>query len=308
LRRKLKTMLLDDIIDLATNTSQSITVLLRKCVVLAHQIKNDRLKAWANKELSGYGDEDELPDYRVVSATATGHFSGWGGSQATLPIPPAALDKNHQRLATQVHLVQAIATYEDVVKTATTDGQITVGWPPNLVLYYQSSIPFTGQQMNLIAAYQEIPKPTLVEVLETVRNRVLNVALEIKSELGERDEDLKNITPQSEEKIERYVAQQIFNGNVYVSTGQSTMTVQEQHIATGNWEQLQKVLCNSGVSQSDVGSLATAVSEDKDQMGPTVKGWIEKTAPKVLSGGVKMAASVGQSILTEYLKHYFGLS
>jgi hypothetical protein len=29
-------MLLDDIIDLATNTSQSITVLLRKCVVLAH--------------------------------------------------------------------------------------------------------------------------------------------------------------------------------------------------------------------------------------------------------------------------------
>jgi hypothetical protein len=162
--------------------------------------------------------------------------------------------------------------------------------------------------MNLIAAYQEIPKPTLVEVLETVRNRVLNVALEIKSELGERDEDLKNITPQSEEKIERYVAQQIFNGNVYVSTGQSTMTVQEQHIATGNWEQLQKVLCNSGVSQSDVGSLATAVSEDKDQMGPTVKGWIEKTAPKVLSGGVKMAASVGQSILTEYLKHYFGLS
>jgi len=61
-------MLLDDIIELATNTGQSITVLLRECVVLAHQIKNDRLKTWANKELSGYGDEDELPDYRVVSA------------------------------------------------------------------------------------------------------------------------------------------------------------------------------------------------------------------------------------------------
>ncbi len=68
-------MLLDDIIELATNTDQSITVLLRKCVVLAHQIKNDRLKTWANKGLSGHGDEDELPDYRVVSATATGQFS-----------------------------------------------------------------------------------------------------------------------------------------------------------------------------------------------------------------------------------------
>jgi hypothetical protein len=301
-------MLLDDIIELATNTGQSITVLLRKCVVLAHQIKNDRLKTWANMELSGYGDEDELPNYRVVSATAMGHFSGWGGSQATLPIPPAALEKNHQRFASQVHLAQAIATYEDLVKTATTDGQITMHWPPNMVLYYQNRIPFTGQQMSLLVAYQEIPKPTLVELLDTVRNRVLNVALEIQSELGERDEDLKHITPQSEEKIERYVAQQIFNGNVYVSTGQSTMTFQEQHIAAGNWEELQKVLCNSGISQSELKSLSTAVSEDANQMGPTVKGWIEKTAPKVLSGGVKMAASVGQAILTEYLKHYFGLN
>lgn len=301
-------MLLDDIIELATNTGHSITVLLRKCVVLAHQIKNDRLKMWANKELSGYADEDELPNYRVVSATAIGHFSGWGGSQATLPIPPAALEKNHQRFATQVHLAQAIATYEDLVKTATAEGQITMNWPPNMVLYYQNRIPFTGQQMSLVVAYQEIPKPTLVELLDTVRNRVLNVALEIQSELGERDEDLKHITPQSEEKIERYVSQQIFNGNVYVSTGQSTMTVQEQHISAGNWEELQKVLCNSGISQSELESLSTAVSEDENQMGPTVKGWIEKTAPKVLSGGVKMATSVGQAILTEYLKHYFGLS
>ena len=72
-------MLLDDIIDLATNTNQSISVLLRKCIVLAHQIKNDRLKTWANKELNGYGEDDELPEYRVIPASAKGHLSGWGG-------------------------------------------------------------------------------------------------------------------------------------------------------------------------------------------------------------------------------------
>jgi hypothetical protein len=60
--------------------------------------------------------------------------------------------------------------------------------------------------------------------------------------------------------------------------------------------------------KSDLDALSTAVSEDKNQMGSTVKGWIEKTAPQVLSGGVKIAASVGQALLTEYLKHYFGLS
>jgi hypothetical protein len=161
--------------------------------------------------------------------------------------------------------------------------------------------------MHLIAAYQEIEKPTLVELLDTVRNRVLNVTLEIQSEVGRLDEDLKHITPQSEAKIEHYVAQ-IFQGNVYFSTGQSTMTIQEQRISTGDWKQLEQVLRNSGVSQPDLDALSKAVSEDKNQLGSTVKGWIEKTAPNVLSGGVKMAASVGQAILSEYLKHYFGLN
>jgi hypothetical protein len=43
-------------------------------------------------------------------------------------------------------------------------------------------------------------------------------------------------------------------------------------------------------------------------MGAKVKSWIEKTAPKVLSGGVKVGVAVGQSLLLEYLKQYYGLS
>ena len=43
-------------------------------------------------------------------------------------------------------------------------------------------------------------------------------------------------------------------------------------------------------------------------MGAKVKGWMEKVAPKVLSGGVKVGVAVGQSLLLEYLKQYYGLS
>ena len=38
-----------------------------------------------------------------------------------------------------------------------------------------------------------------------------------------------------------------------------------------------------------------------------VKGWISKNGMKVLSGGVKIGAAVGQSVLTPYLKQHFGL-
>lgn len=44
-------MLLDKIIELATDSGQSLSVLLRQCIVLAYELKNDSLKAWANQEL-----------------------------------------------------------------------------------------------------------------------------------------------------------------------------------------------------------------------------------------------------------------
>lgn len=56
-------MPLDDIIDLATDNRQPITVLLRKCLILASQLKSERLKVWTNKELNGYDPDDSLPPY-----------------------------------------------------------------------------------------------------------------------------------------------------------------------------------------------------------------------------------------------------
>jgi hypothetical protein len=69
-------MLLDDIIDLATDDKQSIAVLLRKCIILASQLKNEQLKSWANKELNGYDPDDNLPPYRTLKTLAKGNFYG----------------------------------------------------------------------------------------------------------------------------------------------------------------------------------------------------------------------------------------
>src|SRR5215472_16376345 len=41
--------LLDEIFELATDNKQPLTVLLRKCLVLAHQLKNNRLQAGRTK-------------------------------------------------------------------------------------------------------------------------------------------------------------------------------------------------------------------------------------------------------------------
>ncbi|HEY4901310.1 MAG TPA: hypothetical protein VIH91_10885 [Terriglobales bacterium] len=301
-------MLLDDIIELATDNKQSVTVLLRKCIVLAHQIKNEKLKSWANKELNGYANDDELPGYRVSLAQAKGNFSGWGGSAMNhWPIPPALLEPKHQRFAREVLLTQAISAYEDLVATKS-KGNFSISWPTNLVLYYQERIE-NSKNMNLVSAYQEVTRGALVEVVDSVRTRVLNMALEIQSEIGERDEDLKRMTPQSAQRVDQTIVQQIFGGNVYVATGQSSMSVQHQTIAVGDWAQLEQALRNTGLSQLEIEELSTAVKQgDQKPMGTGVMGWIKKNAPKAISGGVKIGAAVGQTLLTEYLKQYYGLS
>jgi|HubBroStandDraft_5_1064220.scaffolds.fasta_scaffold07499_4 hypothetical protein len=87
----------------------------------------------------------------------------------------------------------------------------------------------------------------------------------------------------------------------------SAISIQQQNIAAGDWEQLAKVLRNSGMSEPELDELSTAITEDGQSMGSKVKGWISKNAPRVLSGGVKIGAAIGQTLLTEYLKRYCGL-
>jgi hypothetical protein len=246
-------MLLDDIIDLATDNKQSITVLLRKCIILASQIKNERLKVWANKELNGYDPDDDLPPYRVLTTLARGNFSGYGGRQLRgWQIPAAVLEEEHRKWALETSLIHPVSTYEEL---SMGDGDIQSPWNPDLVLYYQQRIPLQGYA--LISAWQEIPKGGIVALLDTIRTRVLNMALEIKSEIGESDADLKKITPLDAKRVDQTIVNNIYGGNVYVATGDSTMNAttiqhQQQNIVAGDWDHLAKVLRTAGVSEPEL--------------------------------------------------------
>lgn len=303
-------MLLDDIINLATDNQQSVAVLLRKCLILAHQLKNERLKQWANEELNGYESLDDIPVYRKVPAQAKGNFvGGWGAYQGNRNIPPAVMEKEHRWAAESVILGQPVSSYE-VLAAEQHDGTITFPWVNNMVLYYQRKF-LNG--FALVSAWQEVSRSTVVGLLDTIRTRVLNMALEIQAEIGDNDQDLKKITPEESKKVDQTIITHIYGGNVYMSTGQSTMTAStvqhtQQNIVAGDWEHLSQVLRSAGVSDPELDELAGAVEHDEKKLGPKVKAWIAKVGPKVLSGGVKIGVTVGQTLLLEYLKQYYGLN
>jgi hypothetical protein len=73
--------LLDEIIEGAVSDTQPIGTVLRKCLVLERQVKNEKFRTWLNNELDGYDSVDDLPDYRAINSISRGFFVGYGGSQ-----------------------------------------------------------------------------------------------------------------------------------------------------------------------------------------------------------------------------------
>jgi|SRR5215467_4163954 len=99
-RMKAMSVLLDDIIHLAEDDQNPLPNLLRKCLRLASELKIERLKLWANKELDGYEGctVEEIPQYRIVQAHAYGSFAGafnsWCNKHIIIPAVMDTFDLN----------------------------------------------------------------------------------------------------------------------------------------------------------------------------------------------------------------------
>jgi len=107
--------LLQEIQDAAVDASVPISTLLRKCAVLAARLNNDELRAWVAKELNGYENDADTPDYRILGAHATGHLAGpFGSGYKNITIPPMVLPEWGRKFAEQVRFTQPIATVEGI--------------------------------------------------------------------------------------------------------------------------------------------------------------------------------------------------
>jgi hypothetical protein len=59
--------LLREIEAAATTSKEPLADLLRRCKVLAARLKHAELGQWADRELNGYPDNQNVPRYRIVS-------------------------------------------------------------------------------------------------------------------------------------------------------------------------------------------------------------------------------------------------
>jgi hypothetical protein len=147
--------LIDEIIEAAADGKRPIADVLRKCLILSFDLKNEKLKAWTEKELNGFDKDDELPQYRRATLHSKGNFIGEvGGWMAARPLPLGVLEKAHRDRLIQSKFVQPIATYDTGGSTDETQNSV-INWPPDLIAKYQSKF---IEGWTLSHAWQEFPR------------------------------------------------------------------------------------------------------------------------------------------------------
>ena len=301
--------LLRDIQNYAIDSSSSLSNLLRKCKVLAARLQNDELRKWVDSELDGYQTKDDLPKYRTIDCIAKGHLGGpFGAEMRNITIPSYCLPEKSRDWARCVYLTQPISSLEELTKG---DGESCLcEWPGELIAAVSDKI-YRGYR--LYAAWLSIPKGAVVAILDTVRNRILDFALEIEKENPGAGEAPPNSKPIPDEKVS-----QVFNtyitGNVQnVATGSSNFTQSGQFtVLKGDFISLSSFLKSQGIAEQEISSLQEAINEDEKEektpgFGEKVSVWIGKMLSKAGTAAWNISTSSAGTLLSKAIAQYYGL-
>src|SRR5258707_11414083 len=95
--------LLDDIIEVAVDNSGLIGNLLRKCLDLEQQAKNEKFKVWLNQALDGYDNPDELPEYRRFNYVNRGVLISIAREMNSQPLSLHVMSEQDRKLVDEVN-------------------------------------------------------------------------------------------------------------------------------------------------------------------------------------------------------------
>lgn len=299
--------LLEDIQKDAIDASSNLGNLLRKCKVLAARLGSKELEDWLVWESNGYPEDISIPEYRVWPLQIKGYFSGpFGSGLKNAPISTAFLPENVRRLYDAYEFRLSISTVEStlkkdetgILKVDTGDMSLTLGTK-------------VYRNMNCLECWAEFSRANLEELLNAVRERVLDFSLAVWKEHPNAGE----INSNTMETLNPDEVTQIFHTTVHGGTANLVGTANNSsivfNIASNDFDSVHRVLRDNDVSEKDIAELKRALTQDKPpqspgQFGPKVSSWIAKMVQKASEGTWNIAIGAGGSLLSEVISKFYG--
>ncbi len=298
--------IIDELINELTDKSNHLTDILIKTKVLAFKLKNQELINWIDNELNGYSNGD-IPEYRRLTCQIIGNLSNGFKRAKNYPIPLIGLGDDLRQGLQTVILTQSISTLEDFIQRKE-GGKMIMNIPPEMYGYLSKDL---DNGFVVEYARREIDKSQVVQTLTSVRTKLLDFLLKLNDELG--DQDVKPfVKGEGKEKVASIFHSSVFGDNTTIIVGNNnTQTV--TNITQGNFEALEKLLKEKGVSDNDIQELQKVIEIDepnveKKEFGPKVKAWITGMLNKAMDGSWKIGLGAAGNVLAEGIKMYYGWS
>ena len=293
--------LLDDIRNEAVEGNSSLTVLLRKCQILAAELQNADFKQWVSCELNGYPNVEALPKYRIIKVASVGNFAGsFGRTLNHAPIPFGNLKPNEAEILSKSRFVDGVGAIESLLSKEKVDGQLSEWWPTDFI---GSCAGQFYRDFNLIQAFKVIPRSAVAGILEAIRNRVLEFVLEIQREFPNGLDEGSGAEKKSES------VQQIFNTYILgdgnrVATGCGAAEQNMVNFEKGNWAYLEGILKQLKVAQDDISELKGILKidppESRSKLGDRLNGWLGGIAAKAAQAGYDIPIGIGLAAILKF--------
>ena len=239
--------LIEQIQQEAVDSKSDLGALLRKCKVLGARLGSRPLEDWLIWESDGYPEGVEVPSYRILPAQLKGHFAGpFGSGIRNAPIPLVCLPEKARQAWQNFRCRQSIASIEEILKRRD-GGAFTVG-TGDLAVVLGTEV-YQGQ--NCVQAWGEVGVAQLVEILNAVRNRILDFVLAVWKEAPTAGEQ----HDKAAHGIEPRRVTQIFNTTVYGGSaslvGSASNSPISFTISQSDFSSLEKALRSNGVQDKD---------------------------------------------------------
>lgn len=301
-------MLIDEIIQLLSNEQGSLTESLLKTKLLLHQVQRKDLVSWVNNELTGYPEDADLPDYRMLAATVMGNLIsiGWMANNQALPI--RHLEEDYRAKLETAEMRDSLALVQELA----TKPQHSVRrlFPPEANARLGSNL---GKSWHVQSAWCEINVLSVQNILIQVRSRLLDFVLELKDSLGDVTSEREIKEKSGELDMTSMFNNAIFRGNTTIVVGNNNVQSVESSIIQGDFDSLRQKLKHLGIDDSAIEELQqlesaekSDIDSEKKNLKARVTGWLKEQAGKQLDVQGQAAISFSIDAVTHALRAYFG--
>jgi hypothetical protein len=292
--------LLQEVIDGASG-DEPVNRLLRKVKVIAARAEVPVLEEWVDHELGGYPEEAALPDYRgPFDVQAFGHFTGPFQSEIkNAPIPGGSFPESFSWLF-ELEFRQPIAELESLAAGKALHSP----WPADIVAGINGMLESGEMSLygdhRLLDAWRSVSVPQLTAIVDSVRTRVLDLALAVEKTAPEAGQAGAGVLgPEAKQTIITHVYGD--NPNVAVASSDFAQSVT---INKGDENALRSMLLEIGLPGEMVDSLFVALQEDEagaGGIGPATSGWLSAAIRTAYQLGIGTSAGLIANSVFAYL-------